>query len=183
MIYLVSFFMMGVNALKDIIGYLKVQKQAKSDIRAIHDFLIEVGARIDLPHIEANEIKSELRKNCPNIYSKSWGPLLSRVLGKACQLLKQCTNYVPNTNWNKIIEILLICYRNKIFFNQSLFGGNKNFYEKCRPGVVFDYEKRVDEPSSHNQNIYQLNLQSFVYRKDNPPNIVLSISCMVNPQN
>lgn len=58
MIYLVSFFMMGVNALKDIISYLKTQKQVKSDIRAIHDFLLEIGAKINLPHIDANEIKS-----------------------------------------------------------------------------------------------------------------------------
>lgn len=175
--------MMGVNALKDIISSLKIQKQVKSDIRAIHDFLLEIGSKINLPHIDANEIKAELRKNCPNVYKKPWGPLLCRVLGKACQLLKHCTNYVPNTDWNKIIGILLLCYRNKIFFNQSIFGGNKNFYEKCRAYAVFDYEKKVDEPSSHNQNIYQLNLQSFVYRKDNPPNILLSISCMVNPQN
>lgn len=82
-----------------------------------------------------------------------------------------------------IIGILLVCYRNKIFFNQSLFGGNKNLYEKCRVDAIFDYESKADEPSSHHQNIYQLNLQSFVYRKDNPPNIVLSMSCMVNPQN
>ena len=54
MIYLVSFFMMGVNALSDIISYLKIQKQAKSDLKAIHDFLLEVGAKVNLPHIDAN---------------------------------------------------------------------------------------------------------------------------------
>lgn len=54
MIYLVSFFMMGINALNDIISYLKIQKQAKSDLKAIHDFLLEVGAKISLTHIDAS---------------------------------------------------------------------------------------------------------------------------------
>jgi hypothetical protein len=51
---------------------------------------------------------------------------------KAKQLLKTCINNVPSSNWEDVVTHLLMAYRNKVFFNQSIFGGNKANYEKIR---------------------------------------------------
>jgi hypothetical protein len=130
---------MGMPIASGLLDYLKPLSKG-SDLKVIHDFLIETGEKINLRYIESTQILVELKKNCPLIYGKPWCRILFRVLSKANQLLKKCINYVPSTNWNDIMNTLLSCYRNKVFFNQSLFGGNKSLYEKYRKEVTFDYE-------------------------------------------
>jgi hypothetical protein len=63
-----------------------------------------------------------------------------RVIKKVKQLLKTCLDSVPSTDWKTIIQILIHAYRNKLFFNQSIFGANKNMYEKLRSNTVFNFE-------------------------------------------
>lgn len=106
MIYLVSFFMMGSVATADILTYLKGQYKG-SDLKIIHDFLIDIAGKINLPFIEATQIMPELKKNCSLISQKPWIRILFRVFCKARQLLKSCSNYVPSINWGIIVEILL----------------------------------------------------------------------------
>ena len=51
MIYLVSFFMMGMDASTEMLTYLKSQYKG-SDLKVVHDFMVEVAAKINLPFIK-----------------------------------------------------------------------------------------------------------------------------------
>jgi hypothetical protein len=176
--------MMGMPIASGLLDYLKSQYKG-SDLKVIHDFLISTGEKINLRSIKSDQIFVELKKNCPLIYRKPWCRILFRVFSKANQLLKKCINYVPSTNWSDIMNILLSCYRNKVFFNQSLFGGNKSLYEKYRKEVIFDYESDLNDGKiDDSKKIYQLNHQSLIYNKGKAlPNIILSMGCVVNPLN
>jgi hypothetical protein len=55
MIYLVSFFMMGMVASTEMLTYLKGQ-YVGSDLKVIHDFLIEATGKINLPYIKSHQI-------------------------------------------------------------------------------------------------------------------------------
>jgi hypothetical protein len=61
---------------------------------------------------------------------------------KVKDLLKTAPNSVFSTNWSDVLSVLSISYRNKIFFNQSHFGANKNAFEKIRNGYIFNFEER-----------------------------------------
>jgi len=87
-----------------------------------------------------------MTRNCSNISQKPWFKTIYRVILRVKNLLKTCQNNIISTNWKDVIDVISLTYRNKIFFNQSNFGGNKNTFEKTRDGFVFDFEeKRYNE--------------------------------------
>lgn len=51
----------------------------------------------------------------------------------------------PVNEWETILKIFLRSYSNSIFFNQSLFGGCKNLFEKLRNHAEFNYEDKKPE--------------------------------------
>ncbi len=55
------------------------------------------------------------------------------------QLFRNCNNSVPSTDWNEVVKALVTAYSNKVFFNQSLFGGNKNTFDKLRKNALFNF--------------------------------------------
>lgn len=55
MIYLVSFFMMGMVASTEMLTYFKGQYFG-SDLKVIHDFMVEVAGKINLPYIKNHQI-------------------------------------------------------------------------------------------------------------------------------
>lgn len=66
----------------------------------------------------------------PLLREKPWFNILVKILIKTKQLLVASSNNLlaPSNKWNDILAILVSVYRNKLFFNQSVFGGNKKKY-------------------------------------------------------
>lgn len=52
MAYLVAFQMFGVVALDSFLKFCKHQYKAGGDLRAIHDFLVFIGDKIDIANIK-----------------------------------------------------------------------------------------------------------------------------------
>lgn len=75
--------------------------------------------------------------------SHSWFNLLIRIMVKVRQLSKRNSNNLPApvSQWGDILNIFKNCYSNKVFFNQSLFGGNKKQYEKIHLKESFNYDE------------------------------------------
>lgn len=69
-----------------------------------------------------------MTKACTYIAEKPWFNVVCRIMIKAKQLFRTCSNFVPETDWNKIVKILVDSFGNRLFFNQSTFGGNKNTF-------------------------------------------------------
>ena len=134
MVYIVSFLMLGVNRAGEILKDIKAQSKG-GDLRTIHDFVAGIADKISLKTIHPSQIKESMKKNCKNIVEKTWFKVVYRMMLKAKQLLKTCIDNVPSSNWGDIVSVLLSAYRNKVFFNQSVFGGNKANYEKIRKGI------------------------------------------------
>lgn len=65
-----------------------------------------------------------------SLMSHGWFNLLVKIMVKVCQLIKRNQNNVPApvSQWDDMLAIFRTCYSNKVFFNQSLFGGNKKQY-------------------------------------------------------
>jgi len=61
-----------------------------------------------------------------------------------------------SSEWDKIVSIMAVTYKNKVFFNQSLFGGNNRLYEKITRNLLVNYE---DEPNK-NDFTYIINTNS-----------------------
>jgi len=131
MVYLVSFLMMGINRSGEILKDRKSQAKG-GDLRTIHDFIASIAEKINLNTINPKQIKEKMRQNCKDISNKPWFSVIVRVMKKAKDLLKICQSSVTISNWAAMVSTLLSAYKNKIFFNQAVFGGNKLNYEKTR---------------------------------------------------
>jgi len=68
-------------------------------------------------------------------------------------------------------------YSNRIFFNQSLFGGNKNNYEKALEGVSINYEKK--EGGSNIS--FVIDWSSLLSNKDKHVDALISLRCDISP--
>lgn len=68
-----------------------------------------------------------MRVKCKSLTDKPWYNLLVRIMVKTKQLLRADGNNMsaPSNRWDDIVDIFTEVYKNKIFFNQSLFGGSK----------------------------------------------------------
>jgi hypothetical protein len=73
-----------------------------------------------------------MKQNCKILSDKPWFNVIVRVMKKAKDLLKLCPSNRTTSNWPDILSTLITSYKSKIFFNQSIFGGNKRNYEKIR---------------------------------------------------
>ena len=127
MAYLVAFQMFGVVAMDSIIKFCKLQYKSGGDLRAVHDFLIFVGSKIDISNIKESEVYDQMKIQHNALTSHGWFNLIVKIMTRVSQLIKRNTNNIPApvSQWDDILNIFKICYSNKIFFNQSLFGGNK----------------------------------------------------------
>jgi len=128
MVYLISFLMLGINRSGEILKDLKSQATG-GDLRTIHDFIANVAEKIDLNTINnRKQIKQKMKQNCSHIATKPWFSVIVRVMRKVKDLLKISQNNVTVSDWSVMVTTLLSSYKNKIFFNQSVFGGNKANY-------------------------------------------------------
>lgn len=59
-----------------------------------------------------------------------WYNILVKIMKKTKELLvaNKDNMAAPANQWDTILKIFIQCYSNKIFFNQSLFGGSKNLF-------------------------------------------------------
>ena len=62
---------------------------------------------------------------------------------KAKQLMSasSSTLVASGSEWNKVLRIMTAAYQNKVFFNHSLFGGDKKLYEKVRGDLLLSYDE------------------------------------------
>jgi hypothetical protein len=61
MAYIVTFQMFGVLAMDSILKYCKLQYTSGGDLRGVHDFLVDVGSKIDVTNTEEKEIANKMR--------------------------------------------------------------------------------------------------------------------------
>ena len=128
MIYIVSFIMIASNQAGAILKDIKNMFNGGGDIKIIHDFISSIADKIKIKIIESKHILIAMRKNCSNIIDKNWFKIIYRVMLRVKNLLKTCQTTVISTNWQDVISTLKRTYRNKIFFNQSLYGGPKTTF-------------------------------------------------------
>jgi hypothetical protein len=167
--------MVASNLSGEILKYIKTVHQG-GDIKIIHDFIAKICQDISLHTLKENQILNTIKQNCPNVANKSWLMTIYRVIKKVKQLYSTCSNFVPSTDWKDITKILINAYRNKIFFNQSIFGANKNMFEKLRANTTFNFEQR-----QANKVIYKMDMNSALYKKDDLPKLILSLNSSISP--
>ena len=141
--YLVSFLMFGSMVSGQFVNYCKLKYKKGGDLRVVHDFLLEIGEKINLVAVKENQIYYEMNQKCSyDLKGKPFFNLLVKIMVKTKQLLTANNNNVPapSSQWDLIMEIFKGAYKNRLFFNRSLFGGNKTKYEKIRSKVEFNYE-------------------------------------------
>lgn len=61
MAYIVAFQMFGVLSMDPILKYCKLQYKSGGDLRGVHDFLVDVGNKIDVANINEKEIAEKMR--------------------------------------------------------------------------------------------------------------------------
>jgi hypothetical protein len=131
MAYLVAFQMFGTVAASTIIKYLKGQQFKGGDLKVIHDFLVDIGSRINIVAIPEKQIAAEMNAKCStSVKAQPFFRLLIKIMAKTRQLLVANNNNIPapGNRWDDILTIFMAAYKNKTYFNQSLFGGNKFYY-------------------------------------------------------
>ena len=86
-------------------------------------------------------------KCSPELKGKAFFNILVKIMIKTKQLLTANSNNIPapSSQWDLIMTIFKASYQNRLFFNRSLFGGNKTKYEKIRGGVKFNYEEKNED--------------------------------------
>ena len=82
----------------------------------------------------------------------------------------------PSIDWKAVRQVLVAAYSNKIFFNQSVFGGSTNQYEKIRSNTTFNFDVKVKDKT-----IYKLDKNSVYDTKKNPPKYILAFNCGISP--
>ena len=70
----------------------------------------------------------------------------------------------------------MVAYNNRLFFNQALFGGNKNDYDKAREGRQIFYEQKRIAPVS-----FVIDRNSVLYNKNASVDALVSMKCDVSP--
>mgnify|MGYP000666357745 CR=1 FL=1 len=129
MAYLVAFQMYGTVVAGKFVDYCKKNQFKGGDIQIIHDFLVSVGNTINLVAIhDVRQVRQEMMMKCnQTLKGQPWFNLLIKIMKQTKQILVSCNNNVPApaSRWDTILNIFMTSYKNKIFFNQSLFGGKK----------------------------------------------------------
>jgi len=87
MIYIISFQMYGIVVSEAMINYCKKLYKG-GDIKVVHDFLIDIGNRINLITINPLQIAHELKNQCRSLIEKPWFRILTKIMIKAKDLLK-----------------------------------------------------------------------------------------------
>jgi hypothetical protein len=72
--------------------------------------------------------------------------------------------------------VLVSAYSNKIFFNQSIFGGSISQYEKIRKNAIFNFDVKEKDKT-----IYKLDKNSCYDIKKDPPKYILAFNCGISP--
>ena len=176
--YLVSFQMFGSVVAGQLIEYAKIQHKG-GDLKVLHDFLVDTGNKINIVGIQESQISNEMRvKLNKSLVSKSFFNILIKIMIKTKQLLKGSNNNVPapNNRWPEIMSSFMVAYNNRLFFNQALFGGNKNSYDKVREGRQICYEEKNIEPVS-----FVIDRSSVLYDKNASVDALVSMRCDISP--
>ena len=96
MIYIISFQMYGLIVSEGMIDYCKKLYKG-GDIKVVHDFLIEIGNKIDIITINPLQIGHQLKNQCKSLIQKPWFNILIKIMMKAKDLLKtSSTNLVAS---------------------------------------------------------------------------------------
>lgn len=120
-------------------------------------------------------------KCSPELKSKGFFNVLIKIMVKAKQLLAANNSNVPapNNKWDDIMKIFMADYKSRLFFNRSLFGGNKTKYEKIRGGVEFNYDDKNEDSNV----TFSIDRSSLLYNKVGaalPPTII-SMNSNISP--
>ena len=114
-------------------------KSKLGQIEKIHDFLIDIGKKIDIKNLDAKNVYSALMMHCKHLASQKWFNILVKIMKKTNELLIYLDGRL-NPDFNVVLNIMIKSYRNKIFINQSIFGGNKKIYEKVTSSKTFNFD-------------------------------------------
>jgi hypothetical protein len=177
-IYLVSFFMMGMNLSGEILKFVKEASKVQGDLRAIHDFIARIMKEINISNVtNTASLADEMIKNCQYVAKRTWFKTIVRIIFKVIQITKLMPfSAPPSTDWEAVKRVLVSAYRNKIFFNQSIFGGSISQYEKISKNTIFNF----DVPEK-DKTIYKLDKNSGYDVKKNPPKYILAFNCGISP--
>ena len=116
-----------------------------------------------------------------DLKSKPFFNLLIKIMVNTKQLLTVSNSNVPapSNKWDDIMNIFLTDYKTRLFFNRSLFGGNKTKYEKIRGGVQFNY----DDKNQDSNVTFSIDRSSLLFNKVGsalPPTII-SMNSNISP--
>lgn len=134
---------------------------------------------IDLNNVTKNirSLFDEMVKSCPYIAQRSWFRTMVRIIFKIIDIKKHISNSVPpSVDWKAVQNVLISAYSNKLFFNQSVFGGSISQYEKIRNNTIFSFDVKLKDKT-----IYKLDKNSVYDTKTNPPKYILAFNCGISP--
>lgn len=170
--------MMGMNIAGDILKYAKEVHKVQGDIRAIHEVIAGIMKDINIKNVtNVRSLVDEMTRNCKYIINRSWFKTIVRIIHKIITIKKHLAISVPpSVDWAAVKKVLVSAYHIKIFFNQSIFGGSINQYEKVRQNTIFNFDIKQKEKA-----IYKLDKNSSYDAKINPPKYLMAFSCGISP--
>ena len=158
--------------------YAKEVNKVQGDLRAIHNFIAGIMKDIDVGKVtNVRNLSDEMVINCPYIAKRSWFRTIVRIVYKIIELKRKVSNSLPpSIDWTAVRKVLVSSYSNKIFFNQSVFGGNISQYEKIRNNTIFNFDVKIKDKT-----VYRLDKNSVYDIKTNPPKYILAFNCGISP--
>ncbi len=108
MAYIISFLKFAECSTEELIIYCK-KRYNGGDLKAVHNFLLEIGNKINITHAKLSEIHEAIFLNYHHLKDKSWFNIVVKIMCFSKQLLKNTSNFMiaSPSRWDEILSILI----------------------------------------------------------------------------
>ena len=138
MVAVISFAMIAIPRYQQIKSLFTGDKsKCSGDIEIAGSFFLELAQKMDLTKIKTKDVDKKFyslrgAKKLENIAS----PLI-RVLKQMKRLLEVHRRSMSTNDWSIVNRIIASTFKNNLYFNRSMIGGNKNYFEKLVDDMVY----------------------------------------------
>ena len=104
--------------------------------------------------------------------------LLLRVLMQMKRFLEVHSRSMGTNNWSAVNKIIASTFKNSLYFNRSMIGGNKNYFEKLVDNETYHPNQPIEAISEVQ---FELNQSSILYDKGEKAPFIVALGSKINP--
>jgi len=120
--------MMGTNIFPILLKEIPpANRSAEGDIETIGKFILEVADIMQLRTLPHEDIMKTLF-GMREFRGKKWVPTIGRIMRQMKKFITVTPNTHASYDWSLATNCLKEVFRNCLYFNKSLVGGNRNYY-------------------------------------------------------